>query len=77
VHGAKTTNENGGCNTFNNVLTAYNNSRWNELAVQAVAKQCMCEGWKDTTPKKLVRGEGYNLSGHFMVNHVGRNFHYH
>lgn len=75
VHGTKTTNENGGCDMCNNVLMAYNNSRWNELAVQAVAEQCMREGWKDTTPKKLVGEEGCNLSAHFMVNRVGGNFH--
>jgi hypothetical protein len=74
-YGAKTTNENGCCDTCDDVLAAYKTSRWNELAVQSIAEQCVREGRQDTTPKKLVGGEGCNLSGHFTVNRVGGNFH--
>ena len=63
------------CNTCDEVLAAYKKKRWNENAVQPLAEQCIREGRSKTEPKKMTRGEGCNLSGHFTVNRVAGNFH--
>jgi hypothetical protein len=74
-YGAKALNANGCCDTCDEVLDAYKKMRWNDEAVQPLAEQCIREGRGRNTPRKLMRGEGCNLSGHFTVNRVGGNFH--
>ncbi|KAL7537982.1 hypothetical protein ACHAWF_005959 [Thalassiosira exigua] len=69
------TNEEDCCNTCDDVLAAYKKKRWNENAVQPLAEQCIREGRSKNEPKKMTRGEGCNLSGHFTVNRVAGNFH--
>ena len=63
------------CNTCDEVLEAYKKKRWNENAVQPLAEQCIREGRGKNEPKKMTKGEGCNLSGHFTVNRVAGNFH--
>ncbi|KAL7532123.1 hypothetical protein ACHAXR_007253 [Thalassiosira sp. AJA248-18] len=63
------------CNTCDEVMAAYKKKRWNENAVQPLAEQCIREGRGKNEPKKMTRGEGCNLSGHFTVNRVAGNFH--
>lgn len=63
------------CNSCDEVLDAYKKKRWNEQAVQPLAEQCIREGRAKNQPKKMSKGEGCNLSGHFTVNRVAGNFH--
>ncbi|KAL7435453.1 hypothetical protein ACHAXM_006184 [Skeletonema potamos] len=63
------------CNTCDDVLTRYKNKRWNENAVQPLAEQCIREGRGKVEPKRMSKGEGCNLHGHFTVNRVAGNFH--
>jgi len=63
------------CNTCDDVLERYKKKRWNEHAVQPLAEQCIREGKGKVEPKRMSRGEGCNLHGHFTVNRVAGNFH--
>lgn len=63
------------CNTCDDVLKRYKKKRWNEHAVQPLAEQCIREGKGKVEPKKMSKGEGCNLHGHFTVNRVAGNFH--
>lgn len=63
------------CNTCDEVLAAYKKKKWNEMAVQPLAEQCIREGRAKNEPKKMSKGEGCNLCGHFTVNRVAGNFH--
>ena len=63
------------CNTCDDVLQRYKKKRWNENAVQPLAEQCIREGRGKVEPKKMSKGEGCNLHGHFTVNRVAGNFH--
>jgi len=63
------------CNTCDDVLQRYKKKRWNENAVQPLAEQCIREGRGKVEPKKMTKGEGCNLHGHFTVNRVAGNFH--
>jgi hypothetical protein len=63
------------CNTCDDVLQRYKKKRWNENAVQPLAEQCIREGRGKVEPKRMSKGEGCNLHGHFTVNRVAGNFH--
>jgi hypothetical protein len=64
------------CNNCDDVILRYKKKRWNEIAVQPVAEQCIREGrGKAAEPKRMSKGEGCNLHGHFTVNRVAGNFH--
>ena len=67
--------ENQCCNTCDDLLEAYKTKRWRTDLVVQTAEQCIREGRDKATPKRMRRGEGCNLFGHFMVNRVGGNFH--
>jgi endoplasmic reticulum-Golgi intermediate compartment protein 3 len=68
-------NERQCCNTCDELIDAYKLKRWRTDLVIQTAEQCIREGRDKIEPKRLRRGEGCNLSGHFMVNRVGGNFH--
>ena len=68
-------NETQCCNTCDELLEAYKSKRWRTDMVLQSAEQCVREGRDKVEPKRLRRGEGCNLQGHFMVNRVGGNFH--
>lgn len=63
------------CNTCDQLLDAYKVKRWRTDLVVQTAEQCIREGRDKVEPKRMRRGEGCNLQGHFMVNRVGGNFH--
>jgi hypothetical protein len=64
------------CNTCDDLIEAYQHKRWRTDMVVQTSEQCIREGRdKNVEPKRLRRGEGCNLHGHFMVNRVGGNFH--
>lgn len=63
------------CNTCDELIEAYKAKRWRTEVVVQAAEQCIREGRDKSVPKKMRRGEGCNLQGHFMVNRVGGNFH--
>jgi hypothetical protein len=64
------------CNTCDELIAAYQKKQWRVDIVTATSEQCVREG-KDRKiePKRMKKGEGGNLSGYFMVNRVGGNFH--
>jgi hypothetical protein len=68
-------NETQCCNTCDELLDAYKAKRWRTDTLLQSAEQCVREGRDKVEPKRLRRGEGCNLQGHFMVNRVGGNFH--
>lgn len=63
------------CNTCDELIEAYKTKRWRTDMVAQTAEQCIREGRDKVEPKKMRKGEGCNLQGHFMVNRVGGNFH--
>lgn len=63
------------CNTCDELMEAYKAKRWRVDMVVQSAEQCIREGRDKVEPKRMRRGEGCNLQGHFMVNRVGGNFH--
>lgn len=63
------------CNTCDELLAAYQLKRWRVDLVKLTAEQCIREGKDKSDLKPLKKGEGCNLSGYFMVNRVGGNFH--
>ncbi|KAL7477067.1 hypothetical protein ACHAW6_002881 [Cyclotella cf. meneghiniana] len=63
------------CNTCDDVIERYKKKRWNDAAVLPLAEQCIREGRGKNEPKKMSKGEGCNLHGHFTVNRVAGNFH--
>jgi endoplasmic reticulum-Golgi intermediate compartment protein 3 len=68
-------NETQCCNTCDELIEAYKLKRWRTDMLLQSAEQCVREGRDKIEPKRLRRGEGCNLQGHFMVNRVGGNFH--
>lgn len=68
-------NETQCCNTCDELIEAYKDKRWRTDLVLQTAEQCIREGRDKIEPKKLRRGEGCRLQGHFMINRVGGNFH--
>jgi endoplasmic reticulum-Golgi intermediate compartment protein 3 len=63
------------CNTCDALLEAYQKKRWRTDLVKLSSEQCIREGRDKVDAKPLKRGEGCQLSGYFMVNRVGGNFH--
>jgi endoplasmic reticulum-Golgi intermediate compartment protein 3 len=68
-------NETQCCNSCDDLIEAYKEKRWRTDLVMQTSEQCIREGRDHVEPKRLRRGEGCNLQGHFMVNRVGGNFH--
>lgn len=68
-------NETQCCNTCDELIEAYKAKRWRTDMLFQSSEQCIREGRDKIEPKRLRRGEGCNLQGHFMVNRVGGNFH--
>ena len=64
------------CNTCDEVIQAYKTKNWNSDDLMARAEQCIREGRDQREePKRMAKGEGCNLFGHFTVNRVNGNFH--
>jgi hypothetical protein len=54
---------------------AYSTKRWKTELLKYTAEQCVREGRDKAEPKKMVKGQGCNLSGYMTVNRVSGNFH--
>jgi len=68
-------NEDDCCDTCDDVINAYKKKSWNARQITNVAEQCVREGKTDTSPKRIAKGEGCNLSGFMNINRVAGNFH--
>jgi len=63
------------CDTCDDIIEAYQKKRWKTELLTYTAEQCVREGRDKALPKKIVKGQGCNLSGYMTVNRVGGNFH--
>jgi endoplasmic reticulum-Golgi intermediate compartment protein 3 len=67
--------ENQCCQTCDDVIEAYSKKRWKSDLLKYTAEQCVREGRDKSEPKKIIKGQGCNLSGYMTVNRVSGNFH--
>mmetsp|Transcript_23773 Transcript_23773/g.67209 ORF Transcript_23773/g.67209 Transcript_23773/m.67209 type:complete len:560 (+) Transcript_23773:358-2037(+) len=63
------------CQTCDDVIAAYNTKKWKTDLLKFTAEQCVREGRDKEEPKKIIQGQGCNLSGYMTVNRVSGNFH--
>jgi hypothetical protein len=63
------------CQTCDDVLMAYTKKRWKTELLKYTAEQCVREGRDKAEPKKMTKGQGWNLSGYMTVNRVSGNSH--
>lgn len=71
-YGATSPNENGCCNTCEEVREAYIKAGWG-FSDPSLYEQCVKEGWRDKF--ETQSNEGCNINGKLLVNKVRGNFH--
>ena len=67
--------ENQCCQTCDEVIVSYSKKRWKTDLLKYTAEQCIREGRDHQEPRKMIKGQGCNLSGYMKVNRVSGNFH--